>query len=112
MTVNSGFDLDNIMLCPDLFSIETPNLNPMTPEMASLYLQMEKLTIEVHTQKLRLMIGRTKRHRMESIMKKVKNDLISNKQLLRQLKQDNITRQNNITKMHRQYEDKLIRINC
>ena len=51
MTVNSDFDLDNIMLCPDLFSIEPPNLNPMTSEMASLNLQMEKLTIEVYTQK-------------------------------------------------------------
>ena len=105
-----NFDLDNIMLCPDLLSIEPPNLNRMTSEIVSLHLQMEKLTIEVNTQKLRLMIGRTKRHRLESNMKKIKDDLISTKQLIRQLQQDNLTQKNRIAEMNQWYEDKLTRV--
>ena len=57
MTINNNdfnlHDLDDVMLCPKLFFIELPNMNPLPSEMVSLSLQMEKMTIEAHTQKLR-----------------------------------------------------------
>ena len=102
MTVNNDFDFDNfdtMMLWPDLFPIEPSNTNPTTSEMASVSLQMEKMTIEVHTQKLRQMIERTKRHWVESTLKKMKKDLVSHKQLLHHLQQDDVTRQKQLTEM-------------
>jgi len=104
-------DFDNVMLCPELFPIEPSNINPLHSKMASLGLQMEKMTIETHTQKLRQLIERTKRHRVESTLKKVKRDVVSHKQLLYHLQQGDATRQKQFTDMRQQYEDKLIRVN-
>ena len=42
-------DLNEIMLCPEIFPVEPPNVNPLTSEIASLNHQMEKMTIETHS---------------------------------------------------------------
>jgi len=56
MTININefdlHDLDDIMLCTEIFPVDPPNVNPLTSEIASLNHQMEKMTIETHTQKL------------------------------------------------------------
>ena len=113
MTFNNDFnfhDLDDVMLCPELFPIEPRNMNSTTSEMAALSLQMEKMTIEAHTQKLRQLIERTKRHRVESTMKKVKKDVVTHKQLLHHLQQGDAARQKQLIVMRQQYENKLIRV--
>jgi len=113
MTINNDFnfhDLDEGMLCPDLFPIEPPNMNPATSKMAALSLRMKKMTIEEHTQKLWQLIEHTKRHRVESTMQKVKNDVVSHKQLLHHLQQGDAARQKQLNDMRQHYEDKLIRV--
>ena len=71
--------LNEIMLCPDIFPVEPPNVNPLTSEIASLNHQMEKMTIETHSQKLRQIIERTKRHRVKATLKRVKRDVLSHR---------------------------------
>ena len=113
MTINNDFnfhDLDELLLCPDLFPIEPPYMNPATSEMATFSLRMEKMTIEAHTLKLRQLIERTKWHRVESTMKKVKKDVVSHKQLLHHLQQGDAVRQKQLNDMRQHYEDKLIRV--
>jgi len=97
MTINNNefnlHDLDDVMLCPELFPIGPPNMNPLTSEIASLNHQMEKMTIETHTQKLRQLIERTKRYRVESTLKEVKRDIVFHKQLIHHLQQGDATHQ-------------------
>jgi len=53
---------------------------------------------------------RTKRHRVESTLKKIKRDVVSHKQLLHHLQQDDATHQKHLADLRRQYEDSLIRV--
>ena len=68
------------------------------------------MTIETHSQKLRQVIERTKRHRVEATLKRVKRDVVSHRQLLYHLQQGDTTHQKQLVDLQRQYEDNLIKM--
>jgi len=74
-------DFDDITIFPELLPIDPPNLCPTSTEITSLSSWLEKLTSDVYTQSLRVMIERAKRQKLETIIRKLKRDLISPKHL-------------------------------
>ena len=74
-------------------------------------LQMETLTIDVHTQKLRVMIERTKRQKLETTIRKLKRDFISPRQLSHQLQNDVNNLHSRMSDMQHRYDHKIAQIN-
>ena len=78
-------DLNKIPFFPETIP---PNLCPTLNEIISLNSQLEKLSIDVYTQSLRVEIERAKWQELGSIIKRVRRDLISLNQLSNQIQYD------------------------
>jgi len=103
-------DFIEIPLFPEIMPFDPPNLYPIPNEVASLSSQLEKLSIEVHTQSLRVAIKRAKRQKLVTMIRKIKRDIISPKQLSSQIQCDNTNLHRRITDLHQEYSHKLAQV--
>jgi len=83
-----------------------PNIYPVPNKAASLSSQLEKLSIEVHTQSVRVAIERAKRQKLGTMIRKIKRNVISPKQLSSQIQYDN----RRITDLQQEYGHKLAQV--
>ena len=70
-------DFNEIPLFPKMMPLDPPNLYLLPNEVASLSSQLERLSIDVHTQSLRVAFERAKRQKLGTMIRKIKRDVIS-----------------------------------
>ena len=92
------------------YPFSPPNLYPTPDEVASLNLQLEQLSFDVHTQCLRVAIERAKSQRLGTMISKIKRDIISPKKLCRQLQYDNKNLHKRLTDLQQEYSHKLAQV--
>jgi len=68
---------------------------------------LEKLSIDVHTQSFRVAIERAKRQKLGTMIRKIKRDVISPKQLSSQIQCDNTNLHRRMTDLQQEYSYEL-----
>ena len=103
-------DFNELPLFPEVVPLGPPNLYSVPDEVASLSSQLEQLSIDVHTQSLRVAIEIAKRQRLGTMMRKIKRDIISPKQLSSQIQYDNNNLHMRLTDLQQEYNHKLAQV--
>ena len=104
-------DFNEITFFPEMIPLDPPNLCPISNEVVFLSSQLERLSIDVHTHSLRVAIERAKLQKLGTIIRKVKKDLISPKQLSNQIQCDITNLHRRMTDLQREYSHKLAQVN-
>jgi len=72
----------NFPLFPESFSVDLPNLFVPFNKVAALTKQVKSLSIDFHTQTLRIEVERVKRQKLSSTLKKVRKKMVKSHHLL------------------------------
>ena len=95
MDYDSLFNVEGFATFPDIFPLNPPDLLPPSNEIALLNTELEKLSLDVHTQSLRVKIEKVKRQKLRSKLKRVRQDMIPQNRILTQVHRDfNTLREN------------------
>ena len=83
---NFDFSNEGFPILPETLSLNPPDLLSPPNDIAALTSQIEKLSIDINTQSLRVEIERAKQQRLSSSLKRIKRDLVSPSQESTQLR--------------------------
>ena len=91
-------DIDEMPFFCEMIPSDPPNICPMPNEMIALNKQLDKFSIDINTQSLRIGIERAKRRKLGSVLKRVRKELVS-------LNHSSDQVPSNITNLHRRISD-------
>ena len=103
-------DFNELPIFPEVMPFDPQNRYPVPDEVASLNSRLEQLSIDVHTQSLRVAIKCAKRQILGTMIRKIKSNVISPKKLYSQTQYDNDHFHRRLTGLQQEYSHKLVQI--